>query len=181
MRDLKSYAEQYGHFERCLPQVLSHAAAQLEQGEPRRLVEANLEDELSKPRPHIELLSNFGAAVGAVDPADSTKATSELVDLYGDAARRGPVPLLAVVAAYETQAAEVAATKATALALHYDLDQAGTEFWTVHSTVEQQHSAWTVEALESLNAAPGEVGSWASRSAHAWWYFLDEREAFRAA
>ncbi len=150
-------------------------------GDPRRLIEANLADELSNPRPHVELFEDFSAAVGAADQVDPTMATSELVEVYEDAAEHGPVRLLAVVAAYETQAAEIAATKAAALSLHYGLGHVGTEFWTVHATAEQEHSAWSVEALESLGAARGEVRRWANRSARAWWRFLDEREALRAA
>src|SRR5579875_349622 len=105
-RDLRSYAEQYRHFERCLPEVLSHAATHMGPGEPRRLVEANLEDEMTIPCPHLELFDNFSTAVGAVHHVRSTEATAELVGLYNDAAERGPIPLLAVIAAYEVQAAE---------------------------------------------------------------------------
>ena len=180
-QDLRSYAEQYRHFERCLPEVLSDAAAKMGQGDPRRLVEANLEDEMTNPRPHLELFDNFSKAVGAVDQVGPTKATSELVGLYKEAAEHGPIPLLAVVAAYEVQGAEIAATKAAALSLHYDLGEDGTDFWAVHATVEQQHSAWTVEALEALSAPSDEVSRWAARSARAWWQFLDERQAVRAA
>ena len=180
-RDLRSYAEQYRHFESCLPEVLSQAAAQLESGEPRRLIEANLEDEMTNPRPHLELFDKFSHAVGAVDQVRFTTATSELVGLYEDAAEHGPIPLLAVIAAYEVQGAEIAATKAAALSLHYDLGEEETDFWTVHATVEQQHAAWTVEALEGLSSPADEVRHWAMSSARAWWQFLDERQALRAA
>lgn len=179
--DLRSYAGQYRHFERCLPEVLADAARQIDQGEARRLVEANRHDEMTNPRPHLEMFDDFGMAVGAVEQVDPTKATSELVQLYKDAATHGPISLLGVVAAYEVQAAEIAATKAAALSRHYDLDQVGTKFWAVHATVEQQHSAWTAEALEALKAPADQVRLWATRSARAWWQFLDERDADRAA
>ena len=177
-QDLTSYAEQYRHFERCLPEVLSAGAAQMADGQPRRLVEANIEDELSNPRPHLDLFDEFASALGALSP-EPTEATGALVGLYRDAAARGPVPLLAVVASYEIQGAEIAATKAAALSQHYDLDGAGIEFWTVHAAVEEQHADWTVGALESLQASSTEVEDWANRSAQAWWQFLDEREARR--
>jgi pyrroloquinoline-quinone synthase len=180
-QDLRSYAEQYRHFEGCLPEVLSKAAAQLGPGEPRRLVEANLEDEMTNPRAHLELFDDFANAVGAVNQVGSGSATSDLVGLYEDAAERGPIPLLSVIAAYESQAAEIARTKAAALSLRYGLGEEGTDFWTVHATVEQQHSAWTVEALEALNPPADEVRSWTARSARAWWQFLDERQALWAA
>ena len=181
MEDLRSYAEQYRHFERWLPVVLSAAAAQMGQGEPRRLVEANLADELANPRPHVELFDGFARAVGAVDQVVASAATAELVGTYSDAAGSGPIPLLAVVAAYETQGADIATTKAAALTSHYGLDASETEFWTVHANVEQEHSAWTVQALEVMNSSSDEVEHWAARSAQAWWQFLDERQSARAA
>lgn len=179
--DLKGYAEQYRHFEKCLPEVLAAGAGQIGTGGPKELVEANLRDELSNPRPHLDLFDDFGASVGATVAVDATRATSELVDTYKEAADRGPIPLLAVVAAYETQAADIAGTKSASLTTHYGLDREATEFWTVHAAAELQHSAWTVEALESLDASPAQVSHWAHRSALAWWQFLDEREAARAA
>lgn len=180
-QDLTSYAQQYRHFERCLPEVLSRAAGHTSEEGPRRLMEANLEDEMTNPRPHLEMFDDFGRAVGATGEVTSSGATSELVGLYQEAAGQGPIPLLAVVAAYEAQAAEIAATKAAALSLHYGLGPVGTEFWAVHASVEEQHSAWTVEALEALDAPAEQVTYWAEQSARAWWSFLDEREADRAA
>lgn len=180
MLDLGSYAQQYRHFERCLPEVLASVADGMEPGETRGLVEANLEDELTNPRPHLELFDDFSGAVGGGEPADCTSATAELVRIYEDAARRGPTALLAVVAAYEVQAAEIAATKAASLSGHYGLDGVATRFWAVHAVAEVQHSAWTVEALHALGSPVHEVTAWATRSAEAWWRFLDERNADRA-
>jgi pyrroloquinoline-quinone synthase len=179
--DLQGYAEQYRHFERCLPGVLSDVAAQMGPGDPRRRVEENLADEMTNPRPHLDMFDDFSKAVGAFEEVSATRATFDLVGLYRDAARRGPIPALAVMAAYEVQGAEIAATKAAALSSHYGLGQLGTDFWTVHAVVEEQHSAWTVEALEALSPSADQVRRWARRSATAWWQFLDEREDVRAA
>lgn len=179
--DLQRYAEQYRSFERCLPEVLSEAAGRTAHGRARDLIDANLLDEVSNPRPHVELFDDFAAAVGAVDHVEPTPATADLVGLYRQAAAEGPLPLLAVVAAYESQAAGIASTKASALTEQYGLDEKAIAFWDVHAEIEDQHAAWTVDALESLDAAPAEVARWANRSARAWWNFLDEREASRAA
>ena len=179
LEDLRTYAEQYRHFERSLPEVLADAAAQMERGEARRLVEANLDDELTNPRPHVDLFEDFSRSVGAGDDVEPSPATAELVGLYRAATAEGPVALLAVVGAYEVQAADIAATKAAALESHYGIDGTGTSFWSVHSIIEEQHSAWTAEALESIGADGGEVGDWSRRSAEAWWRFLDERQAAR--
>lgn len=179
LEDLQTYAEQYRHFERSLPEVLADAAARMAAGEARSLVEANLDDELTNPRPHLELFEDFGRAVGAAAEVEPSSAMAGIVDLYRGAVTEGPVALLAVVGAYEAQAAEIAATKASALESRYGIDRTGTSFWSVHSVIEEQHSAWTVEALDDLDAAGSEVGDWSRRSAEAWWRFLDERQAAR--
>ena len=179
--DLQRYAEQYRSFESCLPEVLSEAAGRTVPGHARDLIEANLLDETSNPRPHIDLFDDFGTAAGAVDHVEPEHATAELVGLYREAAADGPAALLAVVAAYESQAAEIASTKASALTAHYGFDDKGVAFWAVHAQIEARHAAWTVDALDSLDASPEDVARWADRSARAWWRFLDEREVSRAA
>jgi len=174
--DLAAYAEQYRHVERCLPGVLSATAERLGAGPARRLVEDNLRDERSRPQPHVELFEGFAAAVGAGQEAGATGATRELVDLYHRAASSDPVAALAVIGAYELQAAEVAATKAESLRVHYRLSAEGTEFWDVHAELEQGHAAWTLDALRMLAPSPATVREFAATSADSWWAFLDERE-----
>lgn len=178
---LATYAQQYEHFESCIPEVLACTAARMTAGPARQMVEANLQDELSNPRPHLDLLGQFRAAVGGCEAISPTSATEQLVGLYRSAAELGTVPALAVIAAYEIQAGEIADTKAAALIDHYDLPQAGVEFWSVHAQVEHDHAAWTAKALEGVHAPQQEVHQWARRSAEAWWNFLDDREAERAA
>jgi pyrroloquinoline quinone (PQQ) biosynthesis protein C len=89
------------------------------------------------------------------------------------------VAALAVIGAYEVQAAEIAASKAASLRTHYHLDAAGTQFWDVHALLEGSHANWTAKALEELGPATEEVNRHAAASAAAWWAFLDEREAVR--
>jgi pyrroloquinoline quinone (PQQ) biosynthesis protein C len=176
-KDLARYAGQYRHFERLLPEVLAAISRTVDAGPARWLTENNLRDERSRPEPHLDLFDRFAAAVGA-DPADSPfPATRELVDLYRSSAAAGPVPALAVIAGYEVQAAEIAATKADALRLHHRLNADQTRFWDVHARIEQTHAGWTNEALHLLGAHPDTVEHWAARSALAWWTFLDEQDA----
>lgn len=176
--ELARYAEEYRHFEAALPQALAIAVAGSD-GRAAELAAANLDDERFRPRPHVELFEGFARAAGAADPAEQSvpgSAMAALVALYGEAAADSPVAALSVIGAYERQAADIAATKARSLRERYGMGPDGTEFWTVHAAMEDQHADWTVEALESLDADPGEVARWADRSALAWWSFLDERQ-----
>jgi pyrroloquinoline-quinone synthase len=179
--DIGRYAAQYRHFEAALPEVLEATRAGVEDAEAARLVAANLADETAEPS-HLQLFDQFAAAVAAPSdpPADATTATTRLVGLYHTAAATSPVAALAVMAAYETQAAAIADTKGSALRRHLALDQSGTAFWDVHAGLEADHAAWTIEALDRLGGDPATVERWARESADAWWAFLDEQEAATA-
>jgi pyrroloquinoline-quinone synthase len=179
MEDLGDYAGQYRHVEQALPATLEATAALLPFGESRRLVEDNLADERSRPRPHMELLEDFAASVGADTIKALSPATAALVSTYQSAAQAGPVAALAVIGAYEVQAGEVASTKAASLRSQYRLGAVATQFWDIHAQLEDSHANWTAEALDELNASPADVYRYAAASAEAWWSFLDEREASR--
>lgn len=180
MDDLRAYAEQYRHVEAVLPEVLAAAARATIDEDARDLIESNLADELSSPASHLELFDRFAAAVGVEGRAGPMPATGRLVEVYRQAAADGVVSALAVIAAYETQAAEVASAKAQSLRRHHGLGGSGTEFWDVHARMEADHASWTLDALDSLAADREDVEGWGERSATAWWAFLDEREACRA-
>jgi pyrroloquinoline quinone (PQQ) biosynthesis protein C len=173
--ELRDYAEQYRHFERCLPEVLRGVAEELEEGEPRRLVEENLRDECSRPIPHSALFEGFATAVGADSDAGLTPATEGLVGLY-QRASSGPVAKLCVIGAYEFQAAQIARTKSEALRRNYGISAMGTRFWDVHAEMEESHAGWTLSALEGLGAPVDLVLQFARESSEAWWEFLDERD-----
>ena len=174
-RDLAVYAEQYRHFERSLPAVLSAIAGDLPGGEARTLVVQNLDDESSRPEPHVRLFEGFADAVGARAESDASDATRQLIGVYAEAVKQGPVPALAVIAAYEVQAGDIASTKAGSLKQKYGLTSQATRFWDVHSEMEDEHADWTVEALTILEADPDAVAEWSGRSAQAWWSFLDDQ------
>jgi pyrroloquinoline quinone (PQQ) biosynthesis protein C len=97
------------------------------------------------------------------------------------AAATDPVAALAMVAAYEVQAADIAASKADGLRRHYGMDAEGTRFWDVHTTLEATHADWSTEALTALGADPAAVRAAAKTAADGWWEFLDEREALAPA
>jgi pyrroloquinoline-quinone synthase len=84
---------------------------------------------------------------------------------------------LGALAAYETQAAAVASSKAQGLTAHYDLDANATEFWSVHAEQDKEHGEWTTEALTTLSDDSEAAVTAARRAADAWWSFLEERES----
>jgi pyrroloquinoline quinone (PQQ) biosynthesis protein C len=118
----------------------------------------------------------FARAAGAAPEAEPTAATSALLSALRQASLFGPVAALAMVAAYEVQAADIAASKAEGLRHHYGMAAEGTRFWDVHTSQEVAHADWSIEALTALEADPAVVRAAAQVAADAWWDFLTERE-----
>jgi pyrroloquinoline-quinone synthase len=174
--ELAAYAEQYRHLEGELPLTLAAVAGQLPAGRARTLVEANLADELGEPAPHAVMFESFARAAGAREDVAPTKATAALLSAIRSAAGRDPVAALSMVAAYEVQAADIAASKADGLRRHYGLDAEGTRFWDVHTTQEVAHAGWSTETLAVVDADAAVVYESARVAAEAWWDFLTERE-----
>jgi pyrroloquinoline quinone (PQQ) biosynthesis protein C len=174
--ELAAYAEQYRHIERELPVTLAAIAAALPPGRARALVEANLADELGSPEPHTELFETFARATGARPDAPVTPSTAALLSVVRTTAANDPVAALAMVAAYEVQAADIAVSKGDGLRRHYGFEEAGTRFWDVHRTQEVEHAGWSMDALTALGADPDVVRAAAAVSADSWWLFLSERE-----
>ncbi len=180
-QELAEYAVHYRAFEAVLPAVLSDVVDRLRadgDDEAADLVARNLADELGSPRPHLDLFDEFAAALPDVAAAAAPGPAAEaLADTYRGLATQSPVAAIAGLAAYETQAAAIAATKGDGLRRWYGLDADGTAFWDVHATMDADHGDWAVEALALLNADPAEVADGARQAANAWWSLLDEREA----
>ncbi|HVT42412.1 MAG TPA: iron-containing redox enzyme family protein [Acidimicrobiales bacterium] len=174
--ELAAYAEQYRHIERELPITLATIAAALPEGKARDLVEANLADELGTPEAHAKLFESFAQAAGAAPYARPTPSTAALLAVVRTTAANDPAAALAMVAAYEIQAADIAASKSDGLRRHYGFDDEATRFWDVHRTQEVDHAGWSIEALTELGADPDVVQAAALVSADSWWLFLSERE-----
>jgi pyrroloquinoline quinone (PQQ) biosynthesis protein C len=174
--ELAAYAEQYRHIERELPVTLAAIADALPPGRARELVEANLADELGSPEPHAQLFESFARATGARPEAPATPSTAALLAVVRTTASNDPVAALAMVAAYEVQAADIAGSKSDGLRRHYGFGEEGTRFWDVHRTQEVDHAGWSMDALRALRADPDVVQAAATVSADSWWLFLSERE-----
>jgi pyrroloquinoline-quinone synthase len=179
--ELAAYAEQYRFIERALPVTLAAIADGLPQGAARTLVESNLADELGVPAAHVALFESFARAAGAASEVAPTHATSALLDVVRSAYSADPVTALAMVAAYEVQAADIAGSKAEGLRRHYGMDAEGTRFWDVHTVQEVAHADWSIDALAALEAEPTDARAAAKVAADAWWDFLSEREALAGA
>ncbi|HWD52973.1 MAG TPA: iron-containing redox enzyme family protein [Acidimicrobiales bacterium] len=182
--ELDSYARNYRSFEAALPGVLSAVVQRLSTDgstEVAKLVQRNLDDELGRPEPHLALFDRFAAAVSprvsATDAPDAGPEADALVATYTDLVEEGPVAALSALAAYETQASAIAASKAEGLRGWYGIDDAGVAFWDVHAAIDADHGDWAIDALARLDADPAVVNQAAKRAADAWWAFLDEREA----
>lgn len=180
MTELAHYASQYRHFERFLPGFLGRVAEGLPEGPARRFVTANLADEAGDPVPHAERFESFATAVGALEAAP-TPATAALLDTYEALLDESPASALAGFVAYESQSADIAASKADGLRRHHHLDDRGVAFWDHHAVVDVTHGAWAREALaaSAQEAALSETAL--RRTADAWWSFLDERDALAGA
>ena len=174
--ELAAYAEQYRHIERELPVTLAAIAAALPPGRARELVEANLADELGDSRAARGALRVLRGAGRCRTDAPATPSTAALLAVVRTTAANDPVAALAMVAAYEVQAADIAGSKGDGLRRHYGFDEEGTRFWDVHRTQEVDHAGWSMEALTALEADPDVVQAAATVSADSWWLFLSERE-----
>ena len=183
--ELGMYASQYRSFEAALPVILSAVVDGLRaegSTEVADLVQRNLTDELGRPEPHLALFDRFAAAVSTSESSADGRslegpAAAGLVATYLDMVEGGPVAALSALAAYETQASAIAASKAEGLRRWYGIDDAGVAFWDVHASMDVDHGDWALDALARLDADPAVVANAAKRGADAWWSLLDEREA----
>jgi pyrroloquinoline quinone (PQQ) biosynthesis protein C len=124
----------------------------------------------------VHLFESFAKATGAAPDAPATPSTAALLALVRTAAATDPAAALAMVAAYEIQASDIAASKSEGLRRHYGFDEKATFFWDVHRTQEVDHAGWSMEALAQLGTDPDLVQAAATVSADSWWLFLSERE-----
>jgi pyrroloquinoline-quinone synthase len=177
--ELGAYAAQYRYFEAALPGMLRALLSRLEPGPAADLVARNLSDEESNPEAHVAVFAGFADAVGAGDDPPSA-ATERLLETYRQLIESSAGEGLAALVAYEMQAPAIAASKASGLRSHYEIDAAGARFWDIHATMDDDHARWGVEALVAMDAPSSKLIGAARSAADAWWAFLDDREAAAA-
>jgi pyrroloquinoline quinone (PQQ) biosynthesis protein C len=159
--------------------MLRALLARLEPGSAADLVQRNLSDEETNPEAHVAVFAGFADVVGAGD-APPRAATDRLLDTYRQLIESSAGEGLAALVAYEMQAPAIAASKASGLRRHYEIDAAGTRFWDIHATMDDDHARWGIEALVAMDTPSSKLIGAARSAADAWWAFLDDREAAAA-
>jgi pyrroloquinoline-quinone synthase len=188
--DLRNYGQNYFHHVNAFPEYLRAFASRLPQGQMRRAVMANHNDEmgLRGSRPHSELWLDFVEGVGG-KRTDSAKPIAEIDSLirrFKSAATEGePEEALATLYAYESQVPRVVAEKARGLQAMYDADAKTCEYFTLHTTADVYHSrVWKQQLTEAVEGSP-EAAERAlvagENAAKALWTALDGIEAERMA
>lgn len=183
---LQEYARQYYAFESTFPRLLSALHSRTDDAAVRQSILDNLWDEEHGEVNHAEMWLRFGEGIG-VDRADVRSAqwnegTQELLSTYWSAVSEGPLAAgVAALYAYEGQVPEVATEKINGLRQHYDVDDARTlSFFTVHSTLDIEHSGAERDMIGSLAASEADEAAAvaATRAAlDGWWGFLSAVDA----
>lgn len=179
---LQEYARQYYAFESTFPRLLSALHTRSERADVRQSLLDNLWDEEHGEVNHAEMWLRFGEGIGAartsVRSATHNEGTRGLLDTYWSAVSDGPIAAgIAALYAYEGQVPEVATEKIRGLVEQYGVDDARTlAFFTVHSTLDVEHSGAERSMISDLAPSPAdeEAVLAATRAAlDAWWGFLD--------
>jgi pyrroloquinoline-quinone synthase len=123
-------------------------------------------------RAHIALWDDFVAAAGG-GRAEPLPETAALVDAFA-AAASGP-EADAVLYAIEASQPPVAQTKLTGLVDHYGFapDSAGTAYFRVHATLDEEHAAAAARRLASANGSSAAAFARAEVALVANWGLLD--------
>jgi pyrroloquinoline-quinone synthase len=179
---IQEYTRQYYAFESAFPRLLSAIHSRTDDPVVRQSILDNLWDEEHGSANHAELWLRFAEGMGVqrdeVRDATPNSGTQGLMDAYWDLARNGsPAAAIAALYAYEAQVPEVAAEKINGLRDRYGIDDARTlAFFTVHSTLDLEHSEAERDAIRRTTATDGESDAakeGTSRALDAWWGFLD--------
>jgi pyrroloquinoline-quinone synthase len=186
--DLREYSQQYFHHVDAFPEYLREFASRLPQGQMRRAVMANHDDEmgLHGSRPHSELWLDFVEGMGGARNAssESVPEVKELAKTFHEAARHGtPAEALAAFYAYESQVPPVAAEKARGLQEMYGADAKTCAYFTLHTTADVYHSrVWRQQLANAVSGDPeaaDQALNAAESGAKALWTALDGIESER--
>ena len=189
--DLQAYGREYFHHVEAFPSYLTGFASRLPQGNLRRAVLGNRNDEMggSHGRSHAQLWLDFVEGMGGGRSFEAPPQVPELRRLlafFHSLANDGvPETALAAFYAYESQVPRVAAEKARGLSDRYGADEKTCAYFTLHATADVYHSrVWRTQlenAIEGNSAAAERALEAGESAAKALWNALDGIEAARLA
>jgi pyrroloquinoline-quinone synthase len=183
---LQEYARQYYAFESTFPRLLSALHSRTDDAAVRQSILDNLWDEEHGEVNHAEMWLRFGEGIGVerddVRGAEPNKGTQQLLSAYWSAVTDARIAAgVAALYAYEGQVPEVATEKINGLRSHYGVDDARTlSFFTVHSTLDLEHSGAEREMIGSLATSEADdeaVLTATSAALDGWWSFLSAVDA----
>jgi pyrroloquinoline-quinone synthase len=190
--DLRAYAEDYYPHVEAFPGYLAQLAIQLEEGELRLAVLANMHDEkggedsFGEPdRSHAELWLDFVEGVGGHRvPKRPVGEVGKLISWFQRVASEAtPEEALAALYAYESQVPRVAREKDRVLRELYGADEKTRGYFTLHATADLYHAQVWRSQLEKRVAANPQTAdkalAAAEMAAKALWTVLDAFEARR--
>jgi pyrroloquinoline-quinone synthase len=189
-KDLQNYGQNYFHHVNAFPESLQKFASRLPQGDLRRAVMANYDDEMGShgSRPHSELWLDFVEGMGG-ERSGSTKPIVEIDALmqrfHSTAIEGGAEEALSTFYAYESQVPRVATEKARGLQAMYGADAKTCEYFDLHTTADVYHSrVWKqllANSVEENPEAAERALNAGENAAKALWNALDGIEAQRMA
>jgi pyrroloquinoline-quinone synthase len=194
--DLREYGKDYYHHVEAFPTYLAEFGIRLGEGELRRAVLANMQDEkgaddlYGEPsRAHSELWLDFVEGMGSSREMwghQPVKEIKQLTEFFHRTADQGsPEEVLAAFYAYESQVPRVASEKARGLKEMYAADQKTCAYFTLHTTADVYHSqVWKQQLGKRVEANPASAEKAlmaAENSAKALWRALDGIEERRTA
>jgi pyrroloquinoline-quinone synthase len=192
--DLGEYARNYYHHVEAFPTYLAEFASRLEEGELRRAVLANMDDENGAAGgagedavSHAELWLDFAEGMGSERDLRRHQPLPEVRDLvthfHGVARQGSPEEALAAFYVYESQVPRVAAEKERGLRDRYGAEPKTCGYFTLHATADIFHSRIWRKQLENRLAANPERAQGAldaaENAARMLWCALDGMEAAR--
>lgn len=194
--DLREYARDYYHHVDAFPRHLAEFGMRLPEGELRRALLANMNDEnggediYGEPtRSHAELWLDFAEGMGSgrgLQNHQPVDAIQSLISHFHRTAQQGsPAEALAAFYAYESQVPRVAAEKDRGLKQMYSADARTRGYFTLHTTADVFHTqVWRTQLAKQVEANPQAAEKAldsAEAAAKALWNALDGIEAKRTA
>ena len=178
---LAVYARVYYPHVAAFPGYLEAAIERAPDPVVRAELARNLADELTEPKPHMELWLDFAEELG-LDRLEVTSqtprpATANVIGTFQRLAREDTAGALAALYAYESQQPEVSRQKMEGLRQHYRVEtRKALAYFDVHATMDTEHRQGERNALArclDAGASGDNLLQAASDGLDAYWQLLD--------